>query len=329
MLTLPISLVFALILAFLLVRLRVAKSAFSPIWFLIALCAMQAAVIAFAQHYQLDFFRRLQPIGAALLPPTAWVVFQTTALRRLETKDAIHLAGPAVVIVLMALGGIGLDLAIPALFVGYGVATIVAARPSGQGLPLLSLGTGDTPARLWFWIAAGLLASALSDALIVLAQFADAPNARLWIISIFTSGALLVIGLVSLSPTLVEAPRDASGGDQDPLQPSPDDEKIFEELTRVLESERLYLDPDLTLAKLSRRLLVPSKKVSQAINKATGENVSRLINGLRIEVAKNKLRQGAPVTEVMLSSGFNTKSNFNREFLRITGKSPSEWRGRG
>jgi AraC-like DNA-binding protein len=27
----------------------------------------------------------------------------------------------------------------------------------------------------------------------------------------------------------------------------------------------------------------------------------------------------------MLSSGFNTKSNFNREFLRVAGVSPSEW----
>ncbi|MCK0097339.1 helix-turn-helix domain-containing protein [Yoonia sp. F2084L] len=31
------------------------------------------------------------------------------------------------------------------------------------------------------------------------------------------------------------------------------------------------------------------------------------------------------ITNAMLSSGFNTKSNFNREFLRISGKSPSDW----
>jgi AraC-like DNA-binding protein len=27
----------------------------------------------------------------------------------------------------------------------------------------------------------------------------------------------------------------------------------------------------------------------------------------------------------MLSAGFNTKSNFNREFLRVAGVPPSEW----
>ena len=27
----------------------------------------------------------------------------------------------------------------------------------------------------------------------------------------------------------------------------------------------------------------------------------------------------------MLESGFNTKSNFNREFLRLKGASPTQW----
>ena len=35
---------------------------------------------------------------------------------------------------------------------------------------------------------------------------------------------------------------------------------------------------------------------------------------------------GAGVTDAMLASGFNTKSNFNREFRRVTGRTPSDWR---
>ena len=31
-------------------------------------------------------------------------------------------------------------------------------------------------------------------------------------------------------------------------------------------------------------------------------------------------------TDAMLASGFNTKSNFNREFRRVTGRTPSDWR---
>ncbi|MDO7556654.1 MAG: helix-turn-helix domain-containing protein [Loktanella sp.] len=67
------------------------------------------------------------------------------------------------------------------------------------------------------------------------------------------------------------------------------------------------------------------KQLSEAINKVTGENVSRYINAARINEAKAVLSSGENVTSAMLSSGFNTKSNFNREFLRVAGVSPSEW----
>jgi AraC-like DNA-binding protein len=36
-----------------------------------------------------------------------------------------------------------------------------------------------------------------------------------------------------------------------------------------------------------------------------------------------------PVTQVMFEAGFQTKSNFNREFLRVTGMSPSDYRRSG
>jgi len=70
---------------------------------------------------------------------------------------------------------------------------------------------------------------------------------------------------------------------------------------------------------------VPVKQLSEAINKVTGENVSRYINAARINEAKAVLSSGENVTSAMLSPGFNTKSNFNREFLRVAGVSPSEW----
>ena len=37
------------------------------------------------------------------------------------------------------------------------------------------------------------------------------------------------------------------------------------------------------------------------------------------------LLRGESVTEAMFASGFNTKSNFNREFLGVVGTSPSAW----
>jgi AraC-like DNA-binding protein len=81
----------------------------------------------------------------------------------------------------------------------------------------------------------------------------------------------------------------------------------------------------LALARIARRMAVPAKALSGAINRVRGENVSRVVNGWRIAEACTLMRGGASVTEAMLGAGFNTKSNFNREFLRVIGKAPKDW----
>ena len=80
------------------------------------------------------------------------------------------------------------------------------------------------------------------------------------------------------------------------------------------------------LARLARRLGLPAKVLSAAVNRTAGENISRHVNARRIRHACDLLGQGENVTAAMLASGFNTKSNFNREFLRVTGKTPSVFR---
>jgi AraC-like DNA-binding protein len=58
-------------------------------------------------------------------------------------------------------------------------------------------------------------------------------------------------------------------------------------------------------------------------------NVSQYVNQRRIQQAAEWLiSSDRPVTDIMLQAGFSTKSNFNREFLRVYGISPSEWRKR-
>ena len=70
---------------------------------------------------------------------------------------------------------------------------------------------------------------------------------------------------------------------------------------------------------------VPPRKKGQR-GRVTGANVSRYGNGFRVEDACERLMAGEAVTNAMLSSDFNTRSNFNHEFRRITGKSPVDWR---
>ena len=104
------------------------------------------------------------------------------------------------------------------------------------------------------------------------------------------------------------------------------DAEIVARLNARLTEQELYLDPDLTLGPLSRRLGVPVKQLSAAINRVTHGNVSRYVNRFRIERACERLLAGESVAIAMDSSGFSTRSNFNREFRRVAGTSPSGWR---
>ena len=123
--SLPLPLVSALVLAFLLAALVLRRDRPGIFVALVGLCALQAAAIALAQHYGIAAFRSLQPITAAAIPPLAWAAFQFSAVRRPRLlPDLAHFAGPllalAASLVLPAL----LDALIPVLFLGYGGAIL-------------------------------------------------------------------------------------------------------------------------------------------------------------------------------------------------------------
>lgn len=106
-----------------------------------------------------------------------------------------------------------------------------------------------------------------------------------------------------------------------------DDAPLFELLNILLVEQRLYADTELNLQKLARKAGVPARAVSRAINTHANKNVSQWVNSARIEAVCNLLLdKDVTVTQAMLESGFLTKSNFNREFLRLKGRSPSQWR---
>ncbi|MNC48545.1 Transcriptional activator NphR [compost metagenome] len=123
-----------------------------------------------------------------------------------------------------------------------------------------------------------------------------------------------------------------------PVEPLPeptpeateDEEQLAEWFDRVqqrLRQDDLYLEPELNLARLARKVGLPARRVSQAINRHAGMNVSQYVNQLRVhQAAQWLLASDDPVTDIMQAAGFTTKSNFNREFLRIYSVNPSEWR---
>ncbi|WP_245447696.1 AraC family transcriptional regulator [Nitratireductor sp. OM-1] len=325
MLVLPIPMIIALVLGALLIRIAISGERPPFLMALLAACALQSLIVSLRQHYGIDALLPLQPVTATFVPPLTWLAFQTASFRPFSLpRDLVHLAAPAFAAFCVIFAPGTLDVVVPGVFVLYGVAILVKLRRSGDDLPLARLEAGRLPARLWGGIGLALILSALSDALIALAVMTGQSWLPPLIISVFSSAALLAIGLLSVSPSATGEPEPETMAE--PPHPSEEDAHLIQRLDALLQSETLYLDPALTLARLARRLHVPVKQLSSAINLVSGENVSRYINAHRIHHACRALEDGANVTDAMLSSGFNTKSNFNREFRRITGTTPSEWK---
>jgi AraC-like DNA-binding protein len=99
------------------------------------------------------------------------------------------------------------------------------------------------------------------------------------------------------------------------------------EVRALLESTQLYLEPDLSVQRLARRMHVPVRALSVAINQTQGMNVSQYVNRFRMEHAADLLRgTDLSVAAVLEQSGFLTRSNFYREFQRVYGQSPAAFR---
>lgn len=323
--SLPIPLVSSLILAFLLVRMWMGGRRHQALVALLAICAVQGVIISLAQHYRVPGFALLQPITATLIPPASYLAFQTTAVRTRRRRDLLHFAGPLAALAAITTFPPALDLLIPVLFVGYGLAVLWTALQGADAMPRMRLSAGDLPGRIWLVIGAALVASAFSDVAIIAAQIAGAGYLQPWIISIYSSTMLLVVGGLSLSRALDSDPQDATPMSAPEVTVSDEDTRVVARLDALMREQQLYLNPDLTLSQLARKLIIPTKQLSGAINRVTGENVSRYINAERIRAAQAEMRQGQSITNAMLAAGFNTKSNFNREFLRVAGQTPSDW----
>lgn len=106
---------------------------------------------------------------------------------------------------------------------------------------------------------------------------------------------------------------------------------VLGRLEAVMQSQRSYLDPELTFARFAAQVGVPEPVLRRAINHRLGHGHFRnFLNGYRIEEAKRRLRDpasaGDKIVAVALDSGFSSLASFNRAFRLAVGCSPSEYR---
>lgn len=104
---------------------------------------------------------------------------------------------------------------------------------------------------------------------------------------------------------------------------------LYRKLRLLLESEKLYLNPDLTLKRMADKLATNTKYLSQVINHQTGLNFQQFINRYRVEDAKNKIANDQlkhlTLYGIALQCGFKNKSTFYKVFKEITQVTPREF----
>ncbi|ELQ6152110.1 helix-turn-helix domain-containing protein [Cronobacter turicensis] len=290
-------------------------------------CALLVLITALRWAFDLTVLRQLQSLAAMALPPLAWYCFCGLASSQPLRRNLMIFAPAAVALIVHLAFPATTDCALAALYLGYGLALLRAAHKGSDAFSRSRLSDAPTTAKLAFVSGAFLCFSALTDIAIAFDfQFFQGQQAPL-LVAVSQAILLPFMCLAILWPAR-KPPRPAPVAV--PALPASDtaqDAQCCARLEEMLRAQSLYLNPDLTLDLLARKTGTPARHISRAVNATRGCNVSQWINSFRIAHAQQLLRQtGSPVTAVMLESGFNTKSNFNREFARVVGMSPVEYR---
>jgi AraC-like DNA-binding protein len=101
-------------------------------------------------------------------------------------------------------------------------------------------------------------------------------------------------------------------------------------LLDLMEREKSFLDPEITLPKLAQALEMPVAHLSRVINERFSRNFYEFINHYRVEEAKRKLAgpdaSRDKLITVALDCGFNSLATFNRVFKELAGRTPSDYR---
>lgn len=107
-----------------------------------------------------------------------------------------------------------------------------------------------------------------------------------------------------------------------------DCDAVVASLDALMQSERIYVDPELSLPGLAQRLGLSTHQLSELMNARLGKGFSRYLREQRIAAARTMLcdEPSASVLSVGLSVGFTSQSNFYDAFREIEGMTPGRYR---
>ena len=112
----------------------------------------------------------------------------------------------------------------------------------------------------------------------------------------------------------------------------PDKLEYLQKLNLYMESNKPFLNPDITLETLANEISVNPRILSQIINETHKKNFKSYILEYRIResmqiLADSKYRN-LTILEILYQVGFNSKSAFNNQFKLFTNLTPIEYRSK-
>lgn len=130
-----------------------------------------------------------------------------------------------------------------------------------------------------------------------------------------------------------QRPRGASGPEAaaSGVVAVPRDGKLGDRLRRLIEVEKIYLDPSLNLATFIRAMGASERAVRELINHQLGyDHFRTFLNAQRMDEARRLLadpaRRGDKLIVIAMDSGFASLPSFNRVFQMTEGMTPSAYR---
>ncbi|WP_064682520.1 helix-turn-helix domain-containing protein [Rhizobium bangladeshense] len=299
-----------------------------PFLVLILLSALQSILAGLRWGYEMQVVGVIAPVIAATVPPLAYAGVSRlvrTSWRPLAGRLGLHAVPAVLILVLVVFWREAIDVALVLIFVGYAVAILLLMRPGADALRLAPF-EGVVPAyRAIIFAAAALCLSAAVDTFV----FFDFTRAHgehaLTVISVGNLAALVILGTAAAAASRSRAPAETAEAAARPE--ASEDKETIATVDALMETRKLYRDANLNLDRLARKAGIPARQISAAINRAMDKNVSQYVNDYRIgEACRLLSATKKSVTEVMFDVGFQTKSNFNREFRRVTDMTPLAWR---
>lgn len=141
------------------------------------------------------------------------------------------------------------------------------------------------------------------------------------------TGWLLSLDLSRDAPSSATGPAPAAA--EPPLAGA--EAALLARLRALMETDRIYLDPDLTFDAFVRAMGAPERTVRRLINQQLGHDHFRsFLNAWRVDEARRLLtdpaRRDDKLIAIALDSGFASLPSFNRVFRDMEGRSPSAFR---